>query len=198
MNEPESLSIEYGRELVPWILANRVSLVISCYKAHSLLSMGVNPKTSQIQFWITSMLRPMGLGCGSDGSLYVSSYNSLLKFKNVGLEEADPIPVEGGESLCHGWFDANYYPRLSWVTGDIGAHDVRVSPLDGKVYFCSVSMNAVLQPSSDNSFSVYWSPPWIAKKSDGTLPKEDHCHLNGLALRDGKPRYVTSACMEDR
>jgi uncharacterized protein (TIGR03032 family) len=37
-----------------------------------------------------------------------------------------------------------------------------------------------------------WKPPWISK-----LVPEDRCHLNGVAIRDGRPRYVTAVSRSD-
>ena len=39
----------------------------------------------------------------------------------------------------------------------------------------------------DNSFLVRWRPPFIS----GLVP-EDRCHLNGLAMQEGRPRFVTA------
>ncbi len=44
----------------------------------------------------------------------------------------------------------------------------------------------------EGSFRPLWKPPWITR-----LAPEDRCHLNGLALRDGKPRYVTAVNRSD-
>ena len=37
------------------------------------------------------------------------------------------------------------------------------------------------------SFKPVWKPPFITE-----LASEDRCHLNGLAVEEGKPRYVTA------
>jgi uncharacterized protein (TIGR03032 family) len=37
-----------------------------------------------------------------------------------------------------------------------------------------------------------WRPPFLSKLAAG-----DRCHLNGLALEDGRPRYVTMVSMSD-
>src|SRR5947207_9982868 len=39
----------------------------------------------------------------------------------------------------------------------------------------------------DYSFVPRWQPPFIS-----ALAAEDRCHLNGLAMVDGRPRYVTA------
>ncbi len=42
------------------------------------------------------------------------------------------------------------------------------------------------------SFTPLWRPPFLSK-----LTAEDRCHLNGLALQDGLPRYVTVVSRSD-
>jgi len=37
-----------------------------------------------------------------------------------------------------------------------------------------------------------WKPPFVSK-----IIKEDRCHLNGLAMEDGVPRYVTAVSRSD-
>ncbi|MCW5579014.1 MAG: TIGR03032 family protein, partial [Dokdonella sp.] len=38
-----------------------------------------------------------------------------------------------------------------------------------------------------HSFVPVWRPPFVS-----ALTPEDRCHLNGLGMRDGKPRYLTA------
>jgi uncharacterized protein (TIGR03032 family) len=46
--------------------------------------------------------------------------------------------------------------------------------------------------SPDYSFVPRWRPPFIT-----ALAAEDRCHLNGLAIVDGQPRYVTALGQTD-
>jgi len=60
--------------------------------------------------------------------------------------------------------------------------------------YCSAlfSVLAKLNPTTNATFSTYFQPPWISK-----LAAEDRCHLNGVCVVDGVPRYVTAAGMRD-
>jgi uncharacterized protein (TIGR03032 family) len=44
----------------------------------------------------------------------------------------------------------------------------------------------------DYSFVPRWRPPFIT-----ALAPEDRCHLNGLAVADGRPQYVTALAETD-
>src|SRR4026207_329702 len=43
-----------------------------------------------------------------------------------------------------------------------------------------------------HSFTPLWKPPFISK-----IVQEARCHLNGLAMADGVPRYVTAVSRSD-
>jgi uncharacterized protein (TIGR03032 family) len=46
--------------------------------------------------------------------------------------------------------------------------------------------------SDTHSLVPLWKPPFLSR-----LAAEDRCHLNGLAMQDGKPRYVTAVSTSD-
>jgi len=58
--------------------------------------------------------------------------------------------------------------------------------------FVNTGYNCFAAPSPRHSFTPVWKPPFISK-----IVGEDHCHLNGLAMQDGVPRYVTAASKSD-
>ena len=62
----------------------------------------------------------------------------------------------------------------------------------GRVVFVATACNCLATLSRRCSFQPLWRPPFISK-----LAAEDRCHLNGLALRDGKARYVTAVSRSD-
>ena len=88
-------------------------------------------------------------------------------------------------------FDACYVPREIFVTGELDAHDIG-SSTDGRIVFVNTLYNCLATPSDRHSFTPIWKPPFISK-----IVKEDRCHLNGLAMEDGVPRYVTAVSKSD-
>jgi len=46
--------------------------------------------------------------------------------------------------------------------------------------------------SNTHSFRALWKPPFISK-----VVSEDRCHLNGIAMENGQPRYVTTVSTSD-
>src|SRR5262249_45582323 len=82
-------------------------------------------------------------------------------------------------------------PRLAYTTGDLDVHDVQVDGA-GRVVFVNTRCDCLATVSPTHSFVPLWRPPWIDK-----VAAEDCCHLTGVALRDGRPRYVPAAARSD-
>ena len=84
-----------------------------------------------------------------------------------------------------GQHDACFLPRSCHVTGDIGVHEIAWSADELWIVNTRFSCLCTLDP--DYSFVPRWRPPFIT-----ALAAEDRCHLNGLAMVDGRPKYVTA------
>jgi uncharacterized protein (TIGR03032 family) len=92
-----------------------------------------------------------------------------------------------------GQHDACFIPRSSHVTGDIGVHEVCwAGEKADELWLVNTRFSCLCTLSPDYSFVPRWQPPFIT-----ALAAEDRCHLNGLAIVDGKPRYVTALGQTD-
>ena len=60
------------------------------------------------------------------------------------------------------------------------------------MWFVNTRFSCLCTPSDVYNFVPRWRPPFIS-----ALAPEDRCHLNGLGLVDGKPRYVTALGRSD-
>ena len=76
-------------------------------------------------------------------------------------------------------------------TGDVFAHDVGVLP-SGRPIFVNTLFSCLATVDEQSSFRPIWQPKFIT-----ALRPEDRCHLNGLAMEDGAPRYVTAVATTD-
>lgn len=81
--------------------------------------------------------------------------------------------------------DACFITRAAHYTGMINVHDIAWGDEGLWVVNSSFSCLCTLEP--DFSFVPRWKPHFISE-----LAPEDRCHLNGMALRDGQPAYVTT------
>jgi uncharacterized protein (TIGR03032 family) len=113
------------------------------------------------------------MGLWGDGQTpYLSTLFQLWRFEN---------------SLCPGetyrGYDRLYVPQLGWTTGDLDIHDIAVDS-QGSPVFANTLFSCLATVSERHSFLPLWQPPFITK-----LAAEDRCHLNGVALDRGVPRY---------
>jgi uncharacterized protein (TIGR03032 family) len=168
----------YGsRHLVDWLGRNRLSLAFSTYQTGKLFLIGSH--AGQLSVFERTFDRAMGL-CGDAQTLWLSTRYQLWRFENM-------LPP----GQLYEDRDRLYVPRIGYTTGDIDSHDVAVED-SGRVVFVATACSCLATLSVTRSFQPLWRPPFISK-----LATEDRCHLNGLALRDGKVRYVTAVARAD-
>ena len=89
-----------------------------------------------------------------------------------------------------GVYDTCFLARSSHFTDDIQAHEAAWVGTELWVVNTLFSCLASLHPIY--SFAPRWRPPFVS-----ALRPEDRCHLNGLALVNGDPRYVTALAESD-
>ena len=163
------------------------SLLISTYQANKLLV--ARATTDGLSMLVRTFERPMGLAVDAD-RLTIGTRNQVWSLRNA----ADIAPrVEPA-----GTYDACYVPRSCHVTGDIGVHELawaspRPQPLslegqrEQELWIVNTRFSCLCTLHPDYSFVPRWRPPFIS-----ALVGEDRCHLNGLAIVDGRPTYVTA------
>jgi uncharacterized protein (TIGR03032 family) len=76
-------------------------------------------------------------------------------------------------------------PRSSHVTGDIRVHEIAWA--GDELWIVNTRFSCLCTLDPDYSFVPRWRPPFIS-----ALAPEDRCHLNGLAIVDGRPKYATT------
>jgi len=84
-----------------------------------------------------------------------------------------------------GQHDACFVPRSSHVTGDIGVHEL--AWVGDELWIVNTRFSCLCSLHADYSFVPRWRPPFIT-----ALAAEDRCHLNGLAIVNGRPKYASA------
>jgi uncharacterized protein (TIGR03032 family) len=164
--------------LADWLAAEQLSLAFTTYQTGKLFLLGRHPD-GRLMVFERTFNRAMGLW--ADGqTLWLSTLYQLWRFENA---------LRPGE-LYQG-YDRLYVPRVGYTTGDLDVHDVAVDA-GGRVLFVATLFGCLATLSERFSFTPLWRPPFLSK-----LAAEDRCHLNGLALEDGRPRYVTIVSASD-
>src|SRR5262249_19865549 len=75
--------------------------------------------------------------------------------------------------------------RPSHVPGDIGVHEMAWA--GDELWIVNTRFSCLCTLDPDYSFVPRWRPPFLT-----ALAAEDRCHLNGLAIVEGWPKYVTA------
>lgn len=168
-----------SRGLASWLASNKLSLAVSSYQTGRVYLVGCDPK-GRVSFFERIFERAMGI-VGNAQRLYLGSLYQLWRFENV---------LRMGEAI-HKQFDKCYVPRNAQTIGDLDIHELGIRK-NGKVVFVNTRYSCLAELSQTHSFKAIWKPEFISK-----LVPEDRCHLNGLAMVDGEPRYVTAVCRSD-
>lgn len=161
-----------SRQFTAWLADQRVSLAFTTYQAGKLFLLGLKPD-GRLDIFNRSFPRCMGL-CATPQTLYLSSLYQLWRFENS---------LEAGQR--YQGYDRIYVPQIAYTTGDIDLHDVALDR-EGRPVFVNTLFSCLATVSEHYSFRPLWQPPFISR-----LAAEDRCHLNGLAMADGEPCYVT-------
>ena len=157
-----------------------VSLLVTTYKSgHAIIA---RHDEGIVNTEFKNVSRAMGAAVAGN-RLAIGGADAILAFTNQqGLAARAPSPKPA---------DAAYAPRSVVFTGDVAIHDMAYGG-DGALYFVNTRFSCLSRQDIDYSFVPVWRPSWIS-----ALAGEDRCHLNGLAMVDGQPRYVTALALTD-
>ncbi|ELR97308.1 TIGR03032 family protein [Gloeocapsa sp. PCC 73106] len=172
------IEMNTSRQFVSWLAEQNLSFAFTTYQAGKIFFIGLQP-TGQLSVFERTLDRCMGL-YATNNSLYISTLYQIWRWENT---------LQLGETYQD--YDALYVPQMSYVTGDLDVHDITYTQSEG-IIFVNTLFSCLSTVSPSHSFIPWWQPPFISR-----LGAEDKCHLNGLALRDGKPRYVTAVSESD-
>ena len=128
------------------------SIAFTTYQAGKLFMLGLKDN-GRLSVHERNFARCMGLGVSTDArTLLLATHYQIFRFDNV-----LPQGTRQGET------DAVYVPRLSWITGDLDAHDVAFGK-DGKPVFVNTAFGCVAAVSEGHSFKPLWLPPFTRQK----------------------------------
>ncbi|MDY6905843.1 MAG: TIGR03032 family protein [Thermodesulfobacteriota bacterium] len=181
MNEQQQkkpLEILCSRHFLAWLYEQQISLAFTTYQSCRLFFIGMKQDGSLSAF---ERLFDHAMGLyASPERLYMSSKYQIWQFDNV----LNPNELYKG-------YDRLYVPRIGFTTGDLDVHDIVVDK-NGRLTFVNTLYSCLATLNDRYSFTPLWKPPFISK-----LAPEDRCHLNGLAMANGIPKYVTAVSRSD-
>jgi uncharacterized protein (TIGR03032 family) len=151
------------------------SLLVTTYQAGKLVM--VRDEGDHLNTHFRSFPAPMGLALRRD-RLAIGTSVQVWEFVDVPAVTAKLEPT--------GRHDACFLPRSCHVTGNIQGHEMAWGNGE-ELWVVNTRFSCLCTLDRSASFTPRWRPPFVT-----ALEPSDRCHLNGLAMSDGQPRYVTA------
>lgn len=167
--EPES---RYSSSLPALLSFLGGSLLVSTYANNQVVVLradGENLNTHFKHF-------PVPMGIAAEASrLALGSGTSVWTFRNQPECTSSLAPRP----------DAAYVPTQQHFTGDIRVHELAWGK--DALWLVNTRFSCIATLDAGNSFVPRWKPWFISD-----MTQNDACHLNGLAMHRGEPRWVTA------
>lgn len=157
------------------------SIAITTYKTGQLIFASETEGAIHTNF--EPLPRPMGLAFQAN-KMAVGLDHTVNTYLNIPqmlprLNQVQPAP------------DSAYVPTGVKVTGDVAIHEMEYDK-NGQLIFVNTKFSCISRLGENFSFLPIWKPAFIS-----TYAAEDRCHLNGLAMENGSPKYVTALSQTD-
>ncbi|MDX1965262.1 MAG: TIGR03032 family protein [Pirellulales bacterium] len=163
----------------------RCSLLVSTYQVGKLLTVGTVTQpdgSAALHFSFHSYDQAMGVAVRP---------HRLAVGAKCAIWLHDAAPDIAPRITPAGQFDRCYLARRAYVTGGIHCHELAWDG-GGELWVVNTLFSCLATLDERHSFVPQWRPPFITQ-----LAGEDRCHLNGLAMRDGRPGFVTIMAPSD-
>lgn len=171
--------ISFSNGLSSFLQAQGISLCFTSYQAGGLYFIG-HEANGNLSLHQSGYSQAMGV-VGDSNRIFLGTHTEIVRLENV----LQP------DQLANNQYDRLYVPRNIQITGSVDIHEVGVRS-DGQLLFINTRYSCLCVPSPTHSFKPVWKPAFISK-----LAPEDRCHLNGLAMRNGEPAFVSAVCQSD-
>jgi uncharacterized protein (TIGR03032 family) len=176
------------------------SLLVTTYQAGKLVM--VRDEGDHLNIHFRGFQAPMGMALSGD-RLAVGTKIQVWEFVDVPAvarrlpprDDGGRMKEGGGGAHCSdssfilhpsSLHDACFLPRSCHVTGNIQIHEMAWGA-GNELWVVNTRFSCLCTLDGSASFAPRWRPPFVS-----ALEPTDRCHLNGLGMVDGRPRYVTA------
>jgi uncharacterized protein (TIGR03032 family) len=165
-----------------WLAQAGGSLVVSTYQAGKVAMIGWDGR--QVTLLMREFDKPLGLAVRGP-SIALATRHDVVLFADAPLLASHYLEDQPGR------YDGLYLPRATYHTGDLHTHDVVFQGDD--LLLVNTRFSCLARLSREFNFTAVWRPKFVTD-----LVPEDRCHLNGVALVEGRPKYVTALGITDQ
>ena len=172
------VSYQYSPQFPQVLERGGCSVLVSTYQAGQLIGIGVFE--GELTFSFRGFDKVMGLAVGAD-RIAVADRTQIWSLDEH--SEVAPMIDPAGR------YDRCWLPRSSRVVGDIQCHEIAWGTTNSgepDLWIVNTLFSCLASLAPGYNFVPRWRPPFVSQ-----LVPQDRCHLNGLAMRDGTPAFVT-------
>ncbi len=174
----EHIEYEYSAMLPELLETLNVSLFISTLRANHLLAIGFD-KEKGINHFSTPFIEPYGIA--QDANRF-----AIAAFSQTVFLEKSKSPINLNQIKKE-----RYKPTRRHLLDQMKIHDLHFGTDDllwavNSQYSCLCTLN----PSGH--FKAHWKPHFIDE-----LRRGDRCHLNGLAMKNKKPVFISALSQDN-
>jgi uncharacterized protein (TIGR03032 family) len=174
-NSGEIISCTASESFGAWLASSGGSLAITTYQAGKVAIVGWNGR--QVSVLMRDFPKPLGLAV-QGAKMVLATRNEVIVLANAPLLAPNFLEDQPGR------YDALFLPRVAYYTGDLNVHDVAFG--EAGVWIVNTRFCCLSFLSDQFSFAPQWKPPFVSE-----IVPEDRCHLNGVAMQGGHPRWVS-------
>jgi uncharacterized protein (TIGR03032 family) len=151
------------------------SLLVTTYQAGKLVM--VRDEGDHLNTHYRSFQSPMGLALSRD-RLAIGTLIQVWEYVDV--------PAVTSRLEPPGRHDACFLPRSCHVTANIQIHELAWGNGE-ELWAVNTRFSCLCTLDRSASFTPRWRPPFVT-----ALEPTDRCHLNGVGMVEGRPRYITA------
>jgi len=176
---PEAYSSVHTQSFATLLESFGASLLVTTFQAGRVIVM--RPQNGSVNTHFFALPRPMGLAADRQ-RIFVGAHLAVHEYRNVPAVAARLDPPNEN--------DAVFLLRNIHVTGHVDIHEMAFA--GNECWYVNTLFSCLCTLDTEHSFVPRWRPRFVS----GYAP-EDRCHLNGLAMGDGKPRFLTALGMSN-
>ena len=173
-NPPPPFSCNYSPNLPELLLALNCSIAISTFQAGKVVFFSPTGPDGLIQL-PRDFRKAMGMTV-KDRRMAIATRDEIVVLADAGGLAKNYSPQAN--------YDALYLPRAVYFTGEVDIHDMEWGRHG--LYAVNTRFSCLSVINDYYSFQPIWKPPFITQ-----FTPTDLCHLNGMTLENGQPKYVT-------
>jgi uncharacterized protein (TIGR03032 family) len=177
-----AFSFSHSSNVVKILNSLKCSIAISTYQAGKVIL--ISPaQNNRLVTLPRAFQKPMGFALKGN-QMILGCRDEIITFENS-PQLAKTYPIKPNT------YDSLFLPRVTFHTGRVDMHDLGFG--DEGIWAVNTSFSCLCNLTGSHNFIPRWKPHFISK-----LTPEDRCHLNGLVITDGQPKFVTALGQTNR